>query len=350
MSKQIVQTVCESKLILNELLEAMSHDYSRFASAMNVATYSLLLAQKWGITNEQELLRIGQGALLHDIGMRHVPRHILDKPAKFTSRERQIVQRHATQGFMELCHRDDLTVGQLMMVYSHHERCDGGGYPCGLVRQEIHEYARIFAIADVYAAMLGDRAHCRAARKSNILSYLDHQAGRAVRRGNDPLLDSERRKRQFGLPTMITAEKQADDELDGLLDRLVALAEEPSPPGGKGDFKGENDRRRVCSPRRSDELDPSAEQSAKRPDQAAAPAEGFFPVAPRSLAETQVNELFMEGIVLRCLALEGSMKGVEISQIVGLPYGIVEKLLHGMKTRRLLMHRLPAASRISCTS
>jgi HD-GYP domain-containing protein (c-di-GMP phosphodiesterase class II) len=178
-SKQMVQTVCESKLILNELLQAMSHDYSRFTSAMNVATYCLLLAQKWGVSDEQELLRIGQGALLHDIGMRHVPRHILDKPAKFNARERQIVQRHTTQGFLELCHRDDLTAGQLMMVYSHHERCDGGGYPCGLARQEIHEYARICAIADVYAAMLGDRSHRRAARKSNIISYLDRQAGRA---------------------------------------------------------------------------------------------------------------------------------------------------------------------------
>jgi HD-GYP domain-containing protein (c-di-GMP phosphodiesterase class II) len=179
LSKQMVQTVCESKLILSELLQAMSHDYSRFTSAMNVATYCLVLAQKWGITNEQDLLRIGQGALLHDIGMRHVPRHILDKPAKFTARERHIVQRHTVMGFLELCRRDDLTTGQLMMVYGHHERCDGGGYPCGLVRSEIHEYARICAIADSYAAMLGDRSHRRAARKSNVISYLDRQAGRA---------------------------------------------------------------------------------------------------------------------------------------------------------------------------
>ncbi len=179
LSRQMVHTVCESKLILDELLQAMSHDYSRFTSAMNVATYCLVLAQNWGVANEQELVRIGQGALLHDIGMRHVPRHILDKPAKFTARERQIVQRHTVMGFMELCRRDDLTPGQLMMVYGHHERCDGGGYPCGLVRSEIHEYARICAIADSYAAMLGDRSHRRAARKSNVISYLDRQAGRA---------------------------------------------------------------------------------------------------------------------------------------------------------------------------
>jgi HD-GYP domain-containing protein (c-di-GMP phosphodiesterase class II) len=179
LSRQIVRTVCDSKLILDELLMAMAHDYSSFTHAMNVATYSLLLAQKWGISDEQELLQIGQGALLHDIGMRNVPRQILDKRAKLTPRERHIVQQHTTHGFLALCHRDDLTAGQLMMVYGHHERCDGGGYPAGLVRSEIHPYARICAVADTYAALTSDRPHRRAARQANVIEYLDRQAGRA---------------------------------------------------------------------------------------------------------------------------------------------------------------------------
>ena len=69
----MVRTVCDSKLIVNELLKAMSHDYSSFTHAMNVSTYCLLLAKGLGISDEQELLRIGQGALLHDIGMQYRP-------------------------------------------------------------------------------------------------------------------------------------------------------------------------------------------------------------------------------------------------------------------------------------
>jgi len=65
------------------------------------------------------------------------------------------------------------------MVYGHHERCDGMGYPNGLVRGEIHVYARLCAIADTYTALTASRPHRLASRKSNVLEYLDRQAGRA---------------------------------------------------------------------------------------------------------------------------------------------------------------------------
>jgi HD-GYP domain-containing protein (c-di-GMP phosphodiesterase class II) len=156
----------------------MSHDYSAFTHAMNVATNCLLLATRLGISDKQELLQIGQGALLHDIGVRWVPRQIIDKPGKLTSQERRIVQEHPARGFQELCRREDLAWGQLMMVYSHHERCDGRGYPVGLVQSEIHEYARICAIADVYEALCRDRPYRRAPRRRDALEYLDRQAGR----------------------------------------------------------------------------------------------------------------------------------------------------------------------------
>jgi HD-GYP domain-containing protein (c-di-GMP phosphodiesterase class II) len=179
LSTEMVRTVCDSKLLVHELLKVMSHDYSTFTHAMNTTTYGLLLAQRLGISDQGELLRIGQGALLHDIGMQFIPRRILDKPRKLTDRERQTVQEHTTRGFVELCHRDDLTVGQLMMVYSHHERCDGRGYPVGLVRAEIHEHARLCAIVDVYAALNNQRPHRAASRHWNTIEYLDRQAGRA---------------------------------------------------------------------------------------------------------------------------------------------------------------------------
>ena len=56
----MVRTVCDSKLLVNELLKAMSHDYSSFTHAMNTSTYCLLLARRLGISDQDELLRIGQ--------------------------------------------------------------------------------------------------------------------------------------------------------------------------------------------------------------------------------------------------------------------------------------------------
>jgi HD-GYP domain-containing protein (c-di-GMP phosphodiesterase class II) len=179
LSEGLVRTVCESQLVLNDLLRVMSHDYSIFTHALNVATHCLILAQRFGICSRKELLEIGQGALLHDIGIKGVPRHVLDKPEKLSERERKLVQEHPGRGFKELCHRKELGWGQLMIVFSHHERCDGRGYPVGLMRSEIHEYARICAIADVYEALSRDRPHRKASRRRDVLEYLDRQAGRA---------------------------------------------------------------------------------------------------------------------------------------------------------------------------
>ncbi len=179
LSDGLVQTVCNSQAVLNDLLRVMSHDYSIFTHAVNVATHCLLLARQIGISGDQELMQIGQGALLHDIGLQGVPRNIIDKPEKLTERERRIVQQHTTHGFQELSRRPELSWPQLMIVYSHHERCDGRGYPVGLVRSEIHEYARICAIADVYEALCRDRPYRRASRRNDVLEYLDRQAGRA---------------------------------------------------------------------------------------------------------------------------------------------------------------------------
>ncbi len=178
LSKDMVHAVCDSQTALTDLLRVMSHDYSVFTHAINVATNCLLLARQLGINNQPELLEIGQGALLHDIGVQYVPRQIMEKKGKLTDRERRLMQEHPIHGFKELRRREDLTWGQLMMVYSHHERCDGRGYPVGLVQSEIHEYARLCAIADVYQAICRDRPYRRASRWRDALEYLDRQAGR----------------------------------------------------------------------------------------------------------------------------------------------------------------------------
>jgi HD-GYP domain-containing protein (c-di-GMP phosphodiesterase class II) len=178
LGRDLVQTVCDSQVILTELLRVMSHDYSMFTHAMNVATYCLLIAQRLRIGDAHVLIEIGQGALLHDIGKLYIPKETLDKPGRLTEREQQIVKQHPTRGFIELCHREELKWGQLMMVYEHHERCDGRGYPAGLVRSEIHDYACLCAIADVCDALMRDRSYRPAVLRSDVVEYLDRQAGR----------------------------------------------------------------------------------------------------------------------------------------------------------------------------
>jgi putative nucleotidyltransferase with HDIG domain len=179
LGRDLVHTVCDSQVVLNDVLRVMAHDYGMFTHAINVATYCLLIARRMGTGSEQELLWIGRGALLHDIGKQYAPKKIFAKRERLSDREKQIIREHPTQGFLELCRREDLSWGELMMVYEHHERCDGRGYPVGLLRSEIHEYGRLCAIADVCDALMQDRPYRRAALQSDVVEYLDRQAGRA---------------------------------------------------------------------------------------------------------------------------------------------------------------------------
>ena len=65
------------------------------------------------------------------------------------------------------------------MVYEHHERCDGRGYPQGLVGGEIHLWASLCAVADVYDALTRDRPYRKGMSTKDVLEYMDREAGRS---------------------------------------------------------------------------------------------------------------------------------------------------------------------------
>jgi HD-GYP domain-containing protein (c-di-GMP phosphodiesterase class II) len=66
----------------------------------------------------------------------------------------------------------------LEIPYSHHEKWDGSGYPCGLMRDEIPMSARIFAIIDVWDALTSDRPYRSAWSSEQALAYIQTQAGK----------------------------------------------------------------------------------------------------------------------------------------------------------------------------
>ena len=117
------------------------------------------------------------GALLHDIGKRHIPSHVLNKPGKLTDDEWELVREHPTSGFRELAGRTDLSWPQLMMVYQHHERLDGSGYPAGILGDEMHPWARICAVVDVFDALTCHRSYRRPVPASEVCNYLNKYAG-----------------------------------------------------------------------------------------------------------------------------------------------------------------------------
>ena len=125
-----------------------------------VFLYSLEIARAMGGL-ESQMRNIAMGAWLHDIGKLAVSDAILLKPGPLTDEERKIMQRHVQIGY-DLVKSIPFLADSAEIIYAHHERCDGSGYPRGLKAEEIPVGARIFAVADTFDAMTSDRPYRRA--------------------------------------------------------------------------------------------------------------------------------------------------------------------------------------------
>ena len=107
--------------------------------------------------HEERLFRLGMGLLLSDIGKLAIPEAILKKPGKLSDEEWEIVRTHPKAGVKLV--RDTGAWCPLVQacILRHHERWDGTGYPEGKAGTEIHEMARIAAVADVFDAITSER-------------------------------------------------------------------------------------------------------------------------------------------------------------------------------------------------
>jgi HD-GYP domain-containing protein (c-di-GMP phosphodiesterase class II) len=173
----VVESCCDREDYAAIVSAVMAHDGDTFSHITNVCVYSVMLARCVGIVNEKELVAIGQAALLHDVGKCAVSTDILRKPGRLTKAERELINDHPRQGFIRLCRRDDVDEGQLRMVYEHHERVDGSGYPVGLIGSEIHWMARLCSVVDVFDALTGRRCYRKPASHVDAADFLQQNAG-----------------------------------------------------------------------------------------------------------------------------------------------------------------------------
>lgn len=173
----LVSLFGDGDVLPRELFRMARHDFNTFTHVTNVASYSVMLAGKLGISDETELRKIASAAILHDLGKRFIPPRILTKVGKLNAEEREIIESHPGRGYAELCEKSDLDFGQLMMVYQHHERVDGTGYPVRILQDEIHPWARMLAVVDVFDTMTAKRPDVRPATPEYVLEYQRQQAG-----------------------------------------------------------------------------------------------------------------------------------------------------------------------------
>ncbi|MDO6564591.1 HD domain-containing phosphohydrolase [Amphritea sp. 1_MG-2023] len=143
--------------------------------SLRVTRMAIKMAELMGIEGD-ELTWLARGALMHDAGKVGIPDAILIKPGRLTDEERAIVQQHP------LIARDmmwdiEFLKPSVDIPYGHHERWDGSGYPEGLKGTETPLAARMFAVIDVYDALLEERVYKQPWSEARVLEYLEEQAG-----------------------------------------------------------------------------------------------------------------------------------------------------------------------------
>jgi len=163
----------DAALVLNDLAAADQYTHRH---SVNVTALGLLLARAQFRRNgwvdyrgerrydrlDQRLSTLGLGLLLHDIGKMAVPAPVLNKPGPLDAGEWELMRAHPEAG-VALLGTSTMSPLVTTVIRDHHERMDGSGYPRGVEGEDIHMFARVAAVADVYDAITSARPYKEAA-------------------------------------------------------------------------------------------------------------------------------------------------------------------------------------------
>jgi PAS domain S-box-containing protein len=151
-------------------------DYETRGHTDRVVALARRLGQRVGL-DDAELEALAWGAYLHDLGKIAIADAVLLKPGRLTAAEYAEVKRHAVIGHEMSLDLPFLPSASREVVRSHHERWDGTGYPDGLAGEAIPRLARLFALADVYDALVSERPYKDAWRAADARAELAAHAG-----------------------------------------------------------------------------------------------------------------------------------------------------------------------------
>ena len=155
---QITDSILRNQGTLVSLCRIREGDTYTFQHSVSVCTLLVTFCRYMDMSPEI-IHEAGIGGMLHDIGKMRVPDHILNKPAKLTDPEFEIMKGHVTLGLETLAQTPGISQTVIQIAGEHHERFEGSGYPSRVKGMEISELGRMAAIVDVYDAITSNRIY-----------------------------------------------------------------------------------------------------------------------------------------------------------------------------------------------
>lgn len=170
-AKDLVLSILSKDKVLLNLIELKTYDDYTYSHCLCVAITGVIIGVSLGLT-EKMLNDIAMAALLHDIGKQDISIDIINKPTQLSDEEYNVIKAHPQNAVERLKKQNLVSPMVLSGILSHHEKCDGTGYPLGLSGKDIPFYGKVLAVADVYDALTSNRPYRKAWFPSEAIEYM----------------------------------------------------------------------------------------------------------------------------------------------------------------------------------
>lgn len=158
--------------ILDVLLNMRNMDNSVYSHCIRVALIANIFSCWLGFSKNEQLTATACG-LFHDCGMLMLPSGIIEKSGKYTHEEWNIIKTHPIEGYHLLSKYRSIPEPVKDTALTHHERCDGSGYPYGLKGDELSRFTKVVMIADIFDTILSDKHYRISMSPLSIVKYFE---------------------------------------------------------------------------------------------------------------------------------------------------------------------------------
>jgi HD-GYP domain-containing protein (c-di-GMP phosphodiesterase class II) len=169
--KNIIKEIMNGKTPVYGLAEICTVDAYTYAHSVDVCILSAMVGCQLNY-KKSDMLKLGIGSLLHDLGKVKIDNELLNKPDKLTDIEMLKIKRHPELGYEMLKQHDEISPASCSIVLNHHERYNGSGYPRGLSGEAINNFSSICGITDIYNALITDRVYRKAIPPNEVYEML----------------------------------------------------------------------------------------------------------------------------------------------------------------------------------
>ena len=156
--RDFVDEVSKERDILAQMRLLKKKDDYTFNHSLGVSILSIALG-KWLELSKKQIFDLSIAALFHDLGKLKISDDIIKKPGKLTEEESMEMKKHSFYSYKLLLDTKKFNNDILLGVLQHHEKIDGTGYPNGVSEKDIHLYAKIIAVCDIYHALTSTRVY-----------------------------------------------------------------------------------------------------------------------------------------------------------------------------------------------